>query len=537
MNVKLIACWALTLALAAAGGAFWERSHQPEGSPAAPVAAAVEGKPEASSQTPSAEIQALRQEIARLKAGQAPSGGTAPVPATTAVKPQDVERLLAQARDGLKAKDFRAFSEPFLALLDAGEPAYAGLMALIPDLVSMQEDPAFMQDPANMEAVQEFYAAFLPRAPKLGGLMDALLSKPGEPDGATDFALQLWQMGAKSALPRETQVHTLLALLKKGEGAGDGRESMASYLAATLLLGKLKAAEVLPEVEKLALESGQRMAWAIPQALAQMGGPEALASLKRILDKSQDEQARMMILSSLMQMKDAGPLLWELAEKSEDPQERSMALQGLAAKPENLDRILAKLRESGLNEQDRQSILRGVVAASRQNPAAKEAVWRLYDADPALQPALLQQMAFQGDVRARGIISEQMRAGRLSEELSLSLGSLASMDHKWARENAESFRSLVASSPSQNIRATAFQALCQVDRPGAVQSLLQVFHRLPEEERMGTVAQLLQGGREGREALQGIAAQDPSPTVRAAAAAALKGGNGMMGEPPETGLP
>ena len=57
---------------------------------------------------------------------------------------------------------------------------------------------------------------------------------------------------------------------------------------------------------------------------------------------------------------------------------------------------------------------------------------------------------------------------------------------------------------------------------------MAAFPRLPEEERM-SMTQYLQytGGKEGREALKGIASQDPSAQVRAMAEAALKGGAGM----------
>ena len=527
MNAKLAACWILTVALAAGGGALWERSRHPEGSPAA----RPEGSRGASghtSQAPSAEGQAFPQENVRPGASSAPSPH-APASTSAAVTPQDVERLLAQARAALQAKDLKAFSDPFLALLDAGEPAYAGLAGLFPELMKEMRSQEFMQDPANMEAVQEFYTGFMTRAPKLGGLMDALLVRPGEPDQATGFALQLWQMGAKSTLPRERQVQILMAMLRKEPEAGEEDAGMGnSYMAAGILLGKLKASEALPEVEKLALEGSQQMAWAIPQAIAQMGGPEALASLRRILDKAQDPQTRQMLLSSLAQMKDANPLLWEMAEKSEDAQERAVAFRGLASRPENLERILATLQTPGLDEQDRMSLLQGVVSGSSRNPAAKEALWKLYESTPSLQNALFQQLAAQGDARAKGMVSEQMRAGTLSEETAGMLGMLAQQDRKWARENAETFRGLVSSASSARTRVGAFQALAVVDRPGAVQGLMAVFSRLSEEERMGMTRQLqYQGGKEGREALQRIAGQDTSERVRKMAAASLKEGSGV----------
>ena len=203
-----------------------------------------------------------------------------------------------------------------------------------------------------------------------------------------------------------------------------------------------------------------------------------------------------------------------------------MILQGLAAKPENLDRILSKLKESGIDEGEKQSLLQGIVAASHRNADAKEAVWKLYDAEPSLQKTLLQQMAFQGDARAKGIVTDQLRSGRLSDELVMSLGNLASMDRKWGRENADAFRGLLSSAATPTVRSGAFQALAQVDRPGAVQGLMAVFNRLSETERIASAQQLQYGGgKEGREALQGIAVRDPSEQVRKAAEAALGGGS------------
>ena len=424
---------------------------------------------------------------------------------------------MARVRAASEAKDAQAYAEAFLALLDAGEAVHPALIALMNSLEDEDSgDMDWLNAPENRELAQKFYLGLMTRAPRLGGLLDAILSREGEGDGALQFAISLMEMGAPSQLPKDRQAAVLLEVLRKAAAANDpGSHGMMEQAAQAL--GSLKSKEALPEIERLVLESPDRTRLKLVKAIISMGGPEATASLKRLLERAGDASTRAQIIGALGMSRDPAmnTLLWELSEKEVDPELRPALLGALAGRSENRDRIIQQLRGPQLGKRDRQALIGGLVLGIGQGD--KKALWSLYESEQGIQDDLLQAMLMGRDPKATQILAQRLQAGQVTETLAAGFRFL---DTQTLRENAEPLKALVAGPATPlAIRRNAFVSLYKVDRPRALGAVMAGFPRLSEGERMEMV-QCVGGfaqGPEGKAVLEDIAARDPSEAVRQAA--------------------
>ncbi len=466
------------------------------------------------------ELEALRARNAALKRQVAALGKAAPEEATSAVPKTPgpaMEALAAQARAALKARDVQAFSDAFLALLDAGEPAWPAVTGLIQEMYGSGENRAWLDNDST--AMRRFQVAFLSRAPKLGGLADAILAREGEPDETTNLAFYLFDMGARSPLPRDGRVALFLSLLRKANASGSKAEEVMRR--AAVLLGELKATEALPEIERMILDRPDAHHEALLEGIAKMDGPEALASARRMLarmgDASASQPNRQMLLRILalcVPGREASDLLWDIVGKETDGDFRSQLLADMARRGEDVDRIVQEIRDPRLGEEDRQQILEGL--AQTQQP---QALWTLYESEPALQDNLLQAMLEHGDPKATEILFQRLKSGQITEKLA---DGLKYVD---AEKNAESLRTLAANAAMPvSVRIKSSNHLLMSGDREILGALMTGFPGLPDQDRLQVIqcVGVWARGTEAKAVLERIAASDPSQAVRDAASSYLK---------------
>ena len=503
----------LVLALAGVFALGWWQSRSPsEGE--LPVQAVSSPSP-----GPGKEVEALRRENAALRrqvsdllrrasGGPLPSGASpaGPVPAAPSAPTVPPADLLARAKAAMESSDGDAFLDACLALLDAGE---AGSPAMIELLKENGPWPAFLQLPLNREASKRWYREQILRAPMLGSLADAILSRPGPPDKATAFALDLLDNDAPSSLSRDRQVQLLMGIAKSPLEGMEPEFQRMRQMALGALLGKLKASEALPEVERMYSQASDQERWGLAYAIGNT--PGGVASLRRLLEGETDPDTRRQLLQALGRSPDreANDLLWEQA-----PASGPGAWYLLASRPENLQRILQQVRTPSVPPQDREAMLNALAAASQSSRETREALWGMYDGDPSLRDALLQRMLDCKDKRAAGILADRLRTGQVTEELSRSFWNL---DARTVRENQDALRSLASSAPSVQTRVNAYAALRKVDPQAALDACLSGFSRMGEPERVGLLQNLWgQAGGDGkaRAAIERAVEGDPSGQVR-----------------------
>ena len=316
------------------------------------------------------------------------------------------------------------------------------------------------------------------------------------------------------------------ALLERAR-AGARSQDMAEFSEAFRALldageaGRRMAEGLLPVLEGLFADGSDQDRWGLVRDLAGMEGAPAADSLRRLFDQAVSAHGEAVFMNALAQSSGqaANALLWRVADAEEGGRLRSEALQTLAIRGENRDRVIQRLGRQDLSAVDRTAILEGLVQGTEGSPGARQVVWTAYEADPILQETLLQALLRYRDPRAVGITMERLRAGSLSEPLA---SQLPYLDTKLIREHAEVLRNITLNAAvSVPVRISTFQALYRVDRGGATQGVLTGFPALQEEERLRVVRGVLatvDGDRESRAALERFTAADPSPRIRAVAA-------------------
>ncbi len=484
------------------------------------------------------EFDALRKENAALERqvaalDQAPAGEDPRVPAPEG---PSVETLVAQAQAALQARDIQAFSDAFLALLDAGDPAIPAVIELMQAMGDKDNQAWLNNERDHPNALRKFETAFMARAPKLGSLADAILAREGELDNATAYALDLIEMGARSRLPRERQAALLLAVLRKADASGfGGPEGPWEFKsqAARILLGNLKAREALPEIEQMVLDRPGGNNGALLMGIAELGGPEAAASLRRILEGNA-EIPPWHITNALevCEGKEANDLLWEIAGKKTDKDSFLAAMNALSARDENLDRIVQVLRDLPIGGTDRSNLLMWLINRGKSK-AREQAIWNLYasEQEPARQEEMLQAMFVVDDHNSTTPLDPKLTEAMVRRLQSGQLGwraaqYLEELDPKILREHAAVLRTLTADhAPGTYVRYYSFSGLFQVDRQGALDALMTGFSGLPDQDRISVIQSVgnkICYGPEARAVLEGIAANDPSQKVRDAASQFLK---------------
>lgn len=442
----------------------------------------------------------------------------AAAPALPPVSAPDVAALLQQAGAAMDRKDRATFTAAFLALLDAGAPAYDAVAELLHDVVRFES--AFSGSAADDAAMMDGLTA---RLRPLGGFIDYILQRPGEDQpGAVMFLGAMMQLGARSSLPAPR----LLELLKQSlpTGADADRRDFGVMLAQAL--GDCRDRAVIPELEALArAHAGGATLSVVQEALARIGGREAMCSLGRLLDTTTNRSEIHYLTQAMGHMKDpeANEVLWQLAAQHRDTAGVSERLwRVLADRPENLDRVLGHARDAHTPAPELRAIVDALLGENSPlaRGAALEEIRRLRDAavgerrDVALA-ALVQQR----DAPATEELGARLDAGNLSRELS---GLLSSVPERFLRAHEPSVRRLVADpGVALEVRKISFQGLRRVDPDGAVTALVNGFARHSERERV-ELTKLLGGLKPGaaqveRAALQQILATDESAWVRAEA--------------------
>jgi hypothetical protein len=478
-----------------AGSALWHLRGNP--APELPVAR----------QEPGPQSRAMPRPEAVATPSASPVLPARP-PAPTAPKTEPLE---TQAREALRAADAGALGDALLALMDMGDEA---IPALIPLLQEAFEADWF-QD-------KRFFLGVLQRGPRLGGLMDALLAREGAPDRATEFALNLTQVGARSRLPAEGEAAALLALLRRSLGSDAERAGLVLSKAAGILLGGPRGKEALPEIERLIVTGTERDRNRLLAAVLGLAGPEAVASMRRMVETAGDAALRGTLLTALggARGREMNALLWELEAKETEAGTRTQMLKALAKQPDNGERVFQELQNGTTTGEEQKALLSGLVnGAANGDKQARKRFWSGYDAAPAsLQDPLLAGMLAWGDSRALDLLGDRLRAGQVTEGMAASFDGL---DPAFVGKHAESFRAL-ASNPATPtaIRAKAFEGLRKVDPRGALDAVMTGFPSLPAPDRLRIVRHLrTDASLEARAVLAQVGAGDPDAAVRQAAAA------------------
>ncbi len=508
-----VAWLAGALVVLAALGGWWGSRRAPP----APVPGA--GDP---------EKESLRREVADLKARLAvlqasppdlspgrPDAGAVVAPAEAPRVP--AAELLARARAALQAKDAGAFVDAFDALLGSGEDAYPGIVEIVQTL---GDGEVLFGTPQGREAVKRYLRSVSYHAPRLGGLMDLILARGGEPDKATLFALGLVRAGGACGLPKERQVEVMLDVLRHPFPSPISEEEVHfARLMAAKVLGNLKATETIPVLESLYREAPEKDREIFMDAFSNLGEAGG-GTLQRLLERSKDRHERAELISALGDVggRDGkgSPLLWEIASRKDNPTERAEALRLLASRPGNLDRILQEWEGPEFSPGERHTMLASFMNAAQVDPAVRSRLWEVYERDPTGREDLFKEFIQRDDPKAKQILTEALRTGRMSDAMAVHLERL---DPATFRENAMALQVLAADrNHSIKARCGAAGALWGVDPRAATDALLGGFEGLREEDRLFLVREFGEDAdEETRARLRGLAERDPSPKVQEAA--------------------
>ena len=376
------------LCLAGAFGLGWR-----QGSPDAPSV------PVPPSSSKGSKFEAPGPASAMVPSPASPIASESRKPSVPAPVTASVESILDQARGALKSTDPAAFSKAYLALLDAGEPAWPALLDLARGAGGLQDLLAAF----DMETQRGLAGKIGLRAARLSGLFDLVLR---EGEGAS--AIYLRNLGVSSGLPRDEQARLVLALLRKEASACDQDQGRLGALSHFLLLD-LQAGQALPDVERLYTAMPARNRWVLAGTLGAMNRPESVSVLRGMFARNSDLQVRCQLLDALGQGagEESNALLWEIEAQERSPEVRQHLAQVLARRPENLDRVLGRMKDPGTTDLERQGMLWSLLASGEK---AREALWRLYYAEPAQQDAILQAALVLGDPKAK-----EIQQGRFQE--------------------------------------------------------------------------------------------------------------------------
>ncbi len=172
----------------------------------------------------------LREEIARLGRAVSADGAddsadgaddSPPEQRGRAVDSETIRELLRQAEDAFVNRDAAAFRDTFLALVDVGPAAHAGLIELL--RVTGNYNELFGEiAPDDYDFRRKFLDEVTRRRLQLGSLADAILTRDGEPDRATLFAYDLLKSnGVVSERSIDEQAATFLSLLERALDSED----------------------------------------------------------------------------------------------------------------------------------------------------------------------------------------------------------------------------------------------------------------------------------------------------------------------------
>ncbi len=353
-----------------------------------------------------------------------------------------------------------------------------------------------------------------PTVPSVAGLPEAPSAEPQPPFPEEGFP--------EPAVSDPRVEEDLLAQALEAAKARDAGtfSALLQSLVTSGEAGQAKAAELLSAAESLFADASDQERWGMAHALGEMGGPQAMAVLGRLFDQTADSRAKEILVVALARSPGEGvnAFLLDRVNAEGSASLRSELWQVLAIRPENARLVSERLRDTGLGASERAAMLEGLVQGGEGAPAARKAVWDLYESAPALRDGLLESLVRYRDPRAVGLLMEKVRSGELPESLAAGLPAL---DAKTLKENSEALHVLASRDQAPvRTRLTAFQALYRVDRSRALQAVLAGFPALGEEDRLQVVRGIgmsADGGREAQAELSRIAASDPSERVRAAA--------------------
>jgi hypothetical protein len=445
-----------------------------------------------------------------------------PVAATPAV---DVVALEGKLNEAIAAMDAEAFFDVTLALLDAGEAAYPALIKIMTEMQVYPMTRGWLA--GNQAAFRKFHNGLMIRASRLGGLVDAVLAREGDPDGATAFAFAMLQSGSKTKMPKERQSALLVTMIGQGTGDGGIQDTFRIPEYVKMLQGLGTLEEVLPTLEKLAVDPSVQGGTGLINAIASMDRAQAAGSLLHIL-RNDDPEIRRRVFSCLWEQKkskERNALLWEMLNRVQSNEDAHGVLMGLLADyPENMDRMVQCARELQPSDMTRRNILSGIAQNGLHgSKAQKQAVWDLYESEPTMRDDLLQTMCGSGDAKAKEVLVQRIQTGQIPERFAHHIAS-GNIDYKTVRENADAYKRLAANPVnSVVVRTCAFTALYCADRSAALNSLntlMTGFPQLPEKDRMDMVRYLsrMRNDPETAPVLNEIAASDPSEEVRQVAA-------------------
>lgn len=470
----------------------------------------------------------LREEIARLGRAVSADGAddSPPEQRGRAVDSETIRELLRQAEDAFVNRDAAAFRDTFLALVDVGPAAHAGLIELL--RVTGNYNELFGEiAPDDYDFRREFLDEVTRRRLQLGSLADAILTRDGEPDRATLFAYDLlkWN-GVMSERPIDEQAATFLSLLERALDSEDAHFDPRSHNQQVLwpaeLLGKTGLRDALPELRELLTLDGlsENNRIFLAQSAARLGGSAAVDLLRELHDSSSAAiRGRLMGNVAIYDYGDpeVESFLRELGETSPDPNVQSEVRDSLDRREKDLERLVARLDDDAASTgRQRMEVIDTLLR--RGDESQREAAWAHFErAGDQFQDEMLASIA-NTEERALELLLERFDGDRVSRELA---GSIVRLDTKLVHANRERIaRAAGDVSLSLRTRAAAAVALGKVDPDVAVRALTPGFEAGSETERIEVVETIKRriGGDEAAAFLNAIATTDGSERVRAAAA-------------------
>jgi RNA polymerase sigma factor (sigma-70 family) len=470
------------------------------------------------------ENATLRQRLVlseRVRGRQEPEKAGATFPSLPPARVEEPERLLETALAAFESRDADGFRAAFLALLDAGKSAYPALFKLLATTGNYNQMLAALA-PRDTSFAASFIHEVTARRGSLNGLLDAILQRASDPDGATLFAYDLVQVNrVRSDLSGSDLSAAALRIIERaieleGDGAGWNDHVVG---AAELLLAVLRAKEALPGLGALLQREGlsERNLVALLRATASIGGQDAVALLTLVRDRA-SPRLRTHLMSNLAVYDSGNPdveaFLRETMDHLDDP---GPMLRSLARRKETRAHLDKQLEDPTLRRPERLSILQTLFESS--DDTLRETAWKhLEMAEPGTQDEILASLADR-EPRAVDLLLRRIESDTVSREIA---GSFDRLDAKIVHAHRDVFEG-AAGNPgvSSRTRSAAAAALAKVDAAAAARQLMVGFDDAPEPARPEIVS-ALRGGIQGDEAkafLGSIAASDPSEKVRRAAGA------------------
>lgn len=403
-------------------------------------------------------------------------------------------KLAARARQKLEAGEGEEFADLCFALLDLGPEGRKQLLGILADadMAKLGEIDRSIQ--ADRLAQAKLVLAITQRLPLLGELFDDALARPGQLDSATLAALQMInEYAIPTTLSDEERVAQLSQIMNDAMSPdleASERVLRDAFRGAVGALAKFGSPEAIAIFEGY-LKDGEVAHHhnALIGGLLEMDTPESVAALQSLFH-TDDGELREKILQQASRSSgaEANSLQWDALEVADSLGQRMELWERLASRPENIPRVLERMRGGDMPETERLAILYAMTQSADASLA--KASWELFDSASSERErhAILFGFVRGGEPRAGEIVIEELQRGADSEELSEAVTQLSS---RQARIHSSSLQQIASDlGRSIRVRTAAARSLGRVDSKGAVDALMTRYVELGNREQQSLVTAL-----------------------------------------------